>query len=296
MRLGPWTLLFALFLSAVFLRADCVNDHRSNKSAGILVTDFTITGTQTISATELAKLTSDFIGSCFQDDADELGERLRAAFQERGYFAVEVKSLGIKPRDPLGSPKPVSLEAEVSEGARYKLAEITFVDAHAFTPETLREQFPLQKGDLFERAKVASGLESLRKLYSTKGFLDWTAIPETKLSSNGTANLNLSIQEGPQYHMGKLNIVAADEVKLRLRNEWKLAEGAAYDQTYIDRYLEANRELLPAGFSRANVNTTQNCPDAVVEVRLMIDPAEEMSHAQQKNVPCEEHHDAPKQR
>lgn len=294
MRLGPWTLLFALFLPAAFLRADCVNDNRSNKRAGILVTDFTITGTQTVGATDLAKLTSDFIGSCYDDDSEELGERLRAAFQDRGYFAVEVKSLGIKPRDPLGTPKPVSVEAEVSEGVQYRLAQVTFVDAHAFSPAKLREQFPLQKGDLFERAKVASGLESLRKLYGTNGFLDSMAIPETKLASDGTANLNISIQEGPQYHMGKLDIVAADEVKLRLRAEWKLAEGDAYDHTYIDRYLEANRDLLPAGFSRANIITTQNCPDAVVEVRLIIDPAEEASHAELKNVPCKEHHDAAK--
>jgi outer membrane protein assembly factor BamA len=287
-------LLFALFLSATFLRADCVNDHRSNKKAGILVTDFSVTGTQTIGATELAKLTSEFIGSCFNDDTEELGERLRAAFQNRGYFAVEVKSLGMKPRDPLGSPKPVSVEAEVSEGARYKLAEITFVDAHAFTPETLREQFPLHKGDLFERSKVASGLESLRKLYSTKGFLDWAAVPETKLASNGTANLNLSIQEGPQYHMGKLDIVAAEELKLRLRAQWKLTEGDVYDQTYIDQYLEANRDLLPAGFSRVNVTTTQNCREAVVQVRMLIDAAEDTSHATQKSIPCEEHRDVSK--
>ena len=145
MRLGPWTLLFTLFLSAAFLRADCVNDHRSNKSAGILVTDFTVTGTQTISATELAKITGDFIGSCFHDDTEELGERLRAAFQDRGYFAVEVKSLALKPRDPLGTPKPVSVEAEVSDGALFKLAQITFVDAHAFTPEKSARTISAQK-------------------------------------------------------------------------------------------------------------------------------------------------------
>jgi hypothetical protein len=42
MRPTPWTLFFALFLSAVFPHAECVNDHRSNKNAGILITDFTI--------------------------------------------------------------------------------------------------------------------------------------------------------------------------------------------------------------------------------------------------------------
>jgi outer membrane protein assembly factor BamA len=293
MRLSPCTLLFALFLSAAFLPAECVNDYRSNKNAGILITDFTITGTQTISATDLARITSDMIGSCFNEDSEEMEERVRASFQDRGYFKVEVKNLRFKPRDQLNVPKPVTLEGEVSEGARYKLAEVTFVENHAFSSEKLREQFPLKKGELFERGKVASGLESLRKLYGNQGFLDFTAIPDTKFGSNGTASLNISIQEGPQYRMGKLDIVADKEVVARLRQEWKPAEGDVYDQTYIDQYLGANRDLLPVGFSRDNIQESQNCPDAVVGVRLIIDPTD-TSHAEPNYVPCEEHHDVSK--
>jgi outer membrane protein assembly factor BamA len=194
----------------------------------------------------------------------------------------------------LGVPKPVTLEAEISDGPQYKLAEITFVENHAFSSKKLRQQFPLKRGDLFERGKVASGLQSLRKLYGTQGFLDFTAIPDTKFASNATVNLNISIQEGPQYHMGKLDIVADKEVAARLLAEWKPAEGDVYDQTYIDQYLEANRDLLPVGFSRANVHRIQNCPDAVVKIRLIIDPVEDTSHAEPKNVPCEEHHDVSK--
>jgi len=294
MRLTPWALFVAIFLSAAFLPAECVNDHRSNKNAGILITDFTITGTQTISTTDLARITSDMIGSCFDEDSEELEARIRASFQDRGYFAAKVNSFGFKPRDVLAVPKPVTLEAEISDGPRYKLAEITFVESHAFSSQSLRKQFPLRRGDVFSRGKVASGLESLRKLYGTEGFLDWQAVPDVKFASNATANLNISIQEGPQYHMGKLDIVADKEVSVRLRAEWKQAEGDVYDHTYIDQYLDANRDLLPAGFSRANVHIIQNCPDAVVEVRLIIDTAEQTSHAEPKNVPCEDHHDVSK--
>jgi len=153
MRLDQWTLFFALFLSATFLSAECVNDYRSNKNAGILITDFTITGTQTISATDLARITSDMIGSCFDEHSEEMEERVRASFQDRGYFKVEVKNLRFKPRDQLSVPKPVALEGEVSEGARYKLAEITFVENHAFSSEKLREQFPLKGGNCSREAK-----------------------------------------------------------------------------------------------------------------------------------------------
>ena len=294
MRLTLWALFVTLFLSASFLPAECVNDHRSNKKAGILITDFTITGTQTIGATEVARVTSDFIGSCFDENSEELEERIRASFQGRGYFATKLNSLGFKPRDPLGVPKPVKLEAEISDGPQYKLADIMFVENHAFSSEKLRQQFPLKMGDLFARDKVASGLVSLRKLYGTQGFLDFTAIPDTKVDSNATASLNISIVEGPQYHMGKLDIVADKEVAGRLRPEWKLTEGDVYDQTYIDEYLQTNRDLLPLGFSRANVHTIHNCPDAVVEVRLIVDPAEDTLHAEPKNVPCEDHHDVSK--
>jgi outer membrane protein assembly factor BamA len=289
-----WAWIVMFLLSGAFLHGQCANDQRSNKNPGILITDFTITGSQTISATEVARITSDFIGSCFNEDSEELEERIRASFQERGYFAAKVNSLGLKPRDPLGVPKPVTLEAEISEGPQYKLADIMFVENHAFSSEKLRQQFPLKKGALFERGKVASGLESLRKLYGTRGFLDFTAIPDTKFASNATASLNISIQEGPQYHMGKLDIAADKEVAARLRAEWKLPEGDVYDETYIDQYLKANRDLLPVGFSRADVHGIQNCPDAVVEIRLIIDPAEDRSHAEPKNVPCEEHHDVSK--
>lgn len=295
MRLTPWALFIAIFaLGGFSARAQCVNDHRSNKNAGILISDFTITGTQTISANDLDRITSEMIGSCFDEDSEEMEERVRASFQEHGYFKVEVKSLRFKPRDQLSVPKPVTLEGEVSEGVRYKLAEITFVENHAFSSEKLREQFPLKKGELFERSKVASGLESLRKLYGTHGFLDFTAIPDTKFGSTGTASLNISIQEGPQYQMGKLDIVADKEVAARLRQEWKLVEGDVYDHTYIDRFLETSRDSLPLGFSRASVQTIQNCPDALVEVRLMVDSAEDTSHPEAKNVPCEEHHDVSK--
>jgi outer membrane protein assembly factor BamA len=104
-------------------------------------------------------------------------------------------------------------------------------------------------------------------------------------------NLNITVDEGPQYHMGKLEIIAAKETAARVRAEWKLPEGDVYDTTYVDRFLDENRDLLPAGFSRASVETIQNCPDALVEVRLILDQAEAVSRPQPKDIPCEDRQD-----
>jgi len=289
-------LLFALLftISSLHLPAQCTNDHRENKNGGILVTDFTITGTQTISATDLARISGNMIGSCYNEDSDEMKQRIRALFQDRGYFQVEVKSLGVKARDPLGIPKPVTLEGEVSEGPQYRLGQVSFLKNHAFTAEELRQQFPPKNGALMERDKIAIGLVTLRKLYGMRGYLDFVSIPETTFSSNATVNLSVTLEEGPQYHMGKLEIVAEKEPAARLRAEWKLAEGDIYDRTYVDDYLVTNHNLLPSNFSRANVQITQNCPEALVQVRLIVDPAQDTSKSQLKNVPCEDRDKSPK--
>ena len=57
---------FLAFLAVIFLmaslplHAECTNeqDHRSNKTSGLLITDFTITGTQTLGPDDLARILS----------------------------------------------------------------------------------------------------------------------------------------------------------------------------------------------------------------------------------------------
>jgi len=282
-------ILAACLLLSTFLTAQCAQDHRDNKNGGVLIKDFTISGTQALSSTELDRITGSLIGSCFNDDSEELTERIRALFQDRGYFAAEYKSVRLKPLDPLGDPKPVLIEAEIAEGVRYKLGTITFLQNHALSSEKLRDAFPLKTGDLFERDKVAGGLGKLRKLYGAEGYLDLTGIPETEFASNGTASLKITVDEGPQYHMGKLDILAGRELAFRLRSKWKLDEGAVYDLSYMDRFAKENRDLLPSD-SDLDVERIVDCPERLVDLKLVIARQTEDDNAvrlDQKYIPCE---------
>ena len=40
------------------------------------MTDVMISGTRTLSATELARITGELTGNCFNDDSEEIGERV----------------------------------------------------------------------------------------------------------------------------------------------------------------------------------------------------------------------------
>jgi outer membrane protein assembly factor BamA len=290
--LSRWIrVLVGLACMGLMAHAQCGKDHRDEKKGGILVTDFTITGTQTLSATDLARMTGELAGNCFNDDSDEMGERVRALFQDRGYFMAEVKSVKLKPGDPLASPKPVTMEADVVEGSQFRVGEIAFAGYRAFSAEKLRQQFPLKTGAVFERGKVAAGLESLRKLYGTNGYLDFIAIPETQPGSNGIMKLTLTFQEGPQYRLDKVEFVGKKEMTSRLQVQWKLAPGSVYDSSYLDQFISTNRDFLPQGFGRMDVQVATDCPKALVQVRLVVDLAEDTSRSQPKDVPCEDTQD-----
>jgi outer membrane protein assembly factor BamA len=284
-----FTALLGCVILTPFLRADCTKDqdHRSNKRGGVLITNFTINGTQSLDSDELAAITAELTGSCFDEDSEELGERVRALFQNHGYFGVEVKNLHIKPSDPIAVPKPATLEAEVLEGARYRLAEIKFTGNNAFTADELRRKFALKKGALFSREKAASGLDSLHEVYVSNGFIDFASIPNTQFSSDAMVNLSIGVMEGRQYHMGKLEIFTKKEIAEKLRAEWELPEGAVFDPTYLDKYIDRNRSLLPSGFQRSHVQIVRDCPKATVEVRLPLDAMDPRSQSLPKNSRCD---------
>jgi hypothetical protein len=79
---------------------------------------------------------------------------------------------------------------------------LQFVGNHVFSTSKLSNEFSLKKGDLFARDKIATGLEGIRDLYASDGFVDWTAIPDTTKRSDSTIVLTLSVAEGPQSRMG----------------------------------------------------------------------------------------------
>jgi len=287
MRRNGWFVVLPALLLTPFLHAGCAPDHRSNKNSGWFIADFAITGTQTLNSTELSKIKSKLTGSCVDEDSDQLEQRVRMLFQDRGYFLVEVKSLSTKPMDPLAVPKPVTVEAEVLEGPRCRLADIRFEGNRAFDTGKLRSAFPLQKGELFEKDKLSAGLEKVGKLYGSQGFLDFTAVPETQDEADATVMLLVTIDEGTQYRMGELKIFAKKELADRLMEAWRLPKGAVFDNSYLDKYVGEVSPLLPQALTRESFQVVRDCPNASVDVRLPLETTSAALAQSPKDIECE---------
>jgi outer membrane protein assembly factor BamA len=101
----------------------------------------------------------------------EAEERVRAAWQNLGYFKVQVSG---DARILTSSPvtQRIALSFRIDEGQQYRLGEIRFLNNKAITDvRALRALFPITDGDIFSRGEIAKGLENLRKAYGEVGYI-----------------------------------------------------------------------------------------------------------------------------
>jgi outer membrane protein insertion porin family len=103
---------------------------------------------------------------------NEDAERVRMAYQQKGYFKAIVEDPKTKLRDthslihiPLiqkGQGKVVDITMPIVEGDRYRLGSITFQHNKAVrNQKALRSLFPMKDGDIFNTDNVRKGLENL---------------------------------------------------------------------------------------------------------------------------------------
>jgi outer membrane protein insertion porin family len=188
---------------------------------------------------------------------EEDTERVRAEYQNRGYFKVLVQDPKTVIHDtghkgfhiPLlqsGPGKAVNITMPIEEGDRYTLGEITFKGNKAIAnTKALRAVFPIKDGDIFDRSKIAKGLEALRKAYGQIGFINFTSIPDTRFDeAKKQVFLDIDLDEGKQFSVRRIefsgNTTTRDKV---IRREIILEEGQVYNQQLWEISLQRLNQL-----------------------------------------------------
>jgi Surface antigen variable number repeat len=129
---------------------------------------------------------------------------VRNDFQERGYFRVIVKELGTKLLDESGGKQRVRVAVMIDQGQQYRLGALSFENvppdrALQVPNATLREQFHLHEGDLFNVSEIRAGMERAMQLYKDRGYPEAMLQPETKLDDAAhRIAVIIRITEGPR--------------------------------------------------------------------------------------------------
>jgi len=181
---------------------------------------------------------------------EEDKERVRQAYQDRGYFqaktleeTVDIQHRGghgwrlplIKPNNP-GIYADITLPVE--EGRLYKLHAMNFVGVKLFrTPQVLmRPLFGMGVGDTFSTEKLRKGIENMRKLYGKFGFIDFVPEPNFDIiPDTDQIDLTLTADEGKQFFIRRIdfsgNSTTRDKV---IRREVMLDEGDMFNTELWD--------------------------------------------------------------
>jgi len=172
---------------------------------------------------------------------EEDTERVRRAYQDKGYYNAAVEEPKTQIRDEGGlnwftfrprKGKRIDIQMPIEEGARYRLGTITFTGNKAVANmKALRSTFAIKDGDWFNATALGKGLENLKKAYGQMGYINFGAIPKPVFDEQKkTVSLVVDIDEGKPFHVSRIefqgNTITRDRV---IRRELMLDEGSVYN-------------------------------------------------------------------
>ena len=277
----------AVVVLAICAQAQTEKAKRPRVDGEIVAQEVVLSGTTTMNSAQLSEISNVLSSVTMHDSEDEVEERIKWEFMQRGYFDADVTGLNVVALDPLAKKKPVKIEAQVSEGPLFHLAELRFKGNKAFSSDELRNMFPIHPGDVFNAEQIRLGLEAIRKEYAAKGFLNFVPVPDTQKSSAATTTVTIDVDEGVQFRMGTLKIEGPKDVSSNLASQWELKAGEPYNSDYLDGFLTKNRELPPETFkSDRDSSVVMDCPASRVDVTLWLDDKQPRTLAT-PDKPCE---------
>jgi outer membrane protein insertion porin family len=186
-------------------------------------------------------------GNVLDSVVEEARERVRAGWQDRGYFKVLVSGDSkILTSGPVS--QRIALGVKVEEGLQYTLSAITFKNNRVLTNvKALRSIFLIKDGDIFSRAQIATGLENLRRAYGEYGYINFTVVPNTRFDDdNKTASLELDVDEGKQFLISNLNVIGLDvSAQHELLKDSPIRSGQIYNGRLLELFLQKHGSMFP---------------------------------------------------
>ncbi len=167
-----------------------------------------------------------------------LDQNVRKLYQEHGYLRLQIGQPLIRIEG-----KAVHIEIPIDEGEQYRLGELKIEGATVFDARKLIELFEMKPGDVVNFTKIRNALETIRKMYGSRGYINWNYIPQQDIDPAArTFDFTLEFSEGPQYRVRRIDIAGNTTVRDRtIRENLLLGEGDIF-----------NFELLEQSIARLN--------------------------------------------
>ncbi|HVN92231.1 MAG TPA: hypothetical protein VMT38_00970 [Terracidiphilus sp.] len=224
-----------------------------------------------VSAAMRAKVSTLIQGQTGNDfDTENSAAGLKRSFedlyQDQGYAAVEVDVRQIDPPVVAGVDAAIEIPFSVSvtEGGIYKLGAINY-PADALVPRAEVQKI-LAKYQAGSGRPLDQFVLAVSDAYHARGYLDCSVIPHASFNeATHIVNYSIAIDPGQAYRMGAVQFDGApDAMAARFKSAWKLAPGAAFDESYVSGFAAQaqKKDKLLAKWMQTELVTFNEKPDA----------------------------------
>jgi hypothetical protein len=215
------------------------------------------------------------------DDSEDWLQEIRdvsvtGAWRNEGFRNVQVTAQISEGRvDSVGHH--VALEINVNEGQQFRLGEVMFRSSDADRPLVfpvgeLKKYFLLREGDVFNESKVRDGIDALKALYGSHGYIDFVAIPLVDVDDKRLRiSLVMELDQEQQFRIGKVEVFSSSpqfEQTARLN----LKSGDIFDIRTVKNLLKDNAALLPPDISDEDLVIHRDVRSGIVDIRLNLEP------------------------
>jgi outer membrane translocation and assembly module TamA len=282
MRSLAFASVFPLLLASALQGQSRNHAHQTWPTLQVTIRQVVFENAQLLSPREKAKIgkmireeyaeVKPYKGTTLTDLADEAAERARQAYQNKGYFKVKITA-AVRPVGNYSATRSSDIVVTVlSSGRQYRLQGIHFAGMKVFPEEQLLSLIPIRPGEIFNRAKVAKGLEALQHLYDSAGYVNFTSVPETRFDeANATIAINIDIDEGRQFRWGDLIITGRnDEHTQAILDGWGAMRGKVYSPESLQDFFSKFFHPVPANtdpsrYTKRRLNECSGTVDVSIE-------------------------------
>jgi outer membrane protein assembly factor BamA len=170
-----------------------------------------------------------------------LSEAIKPVFLQQGYLRVklgppEVRLTG-NPNQKLPQQLPVFVPVE--RGPVYHWKDLHWTGNTLLSEFTLNGLLAVKSGDVADGMKIEAGWDRVRGEYGHRGYLEAKLDPIATYDDQSHAvSYAVSIQEGPQFHFGKMVLTGLSlAAERKLHAAWPIAAGEIFDKAKFEEIL-----------------------------------------------------------
>ena len=177
----------------------CLGQSPTGQMGTVGVNDVEVTTDSQVSSEHLQAVMREIESHSYPpSQTEEIVERARYTLQRDGYFKADVSLADMRSVNPA---ERMVVTLAIHEGQQFRLKKITFTGNKQIPESQLRQQFEIAHGETFDTEKIRKGLDQVRRMYFSRGYINFRPVVNTKAEEDsGTVTLQIDCDEGKQFH------------------------------------------------------------------------------------------------